>query len=111
MSIFSVWGPPNSGKTTLAIDLAYALAQRDHSVCLISNEQYGELVARLDINISEAQSLPMAYKAKGSLKQIVYKVNDLLFVLAVSSVYDAFRDESSSEGARTILEQAITMFD
>ena len=68
MSITAVWGPPNSGKTTLAIDLAYALTRYGRSVCLLSPEPYGELGARLGLNIPQERSLLGVSKGEASLE-------------------------------------------
>jgi molybdopterin-guanine dinucleotide biosynthesis protein len=111
MSIYTVWGPPHSGKTTLAIDLAYALSQKGQSVCLISPELYSELSARMKINITKQKSLTMAYKTKESLKQVVFRADELLYVLAVPCYNDAFGEDTSSDAAKTILDQANTLFD
>jgi molybdopterin-guanine dinucleotide biosynthesis protein len=111
MSIYAVWGPPHSGKTTLAIDLAYALSQKGQSVCLISPELYSELSARMKINITKQKSLTMAYKTKESLKQVVFRADELLYVLAVPCYNDAFGEDTGSEAAKTILDQANTLFD
>ena len=111
MSINAVWGPPHSGKTTLAIDLAYALSQKGQSVCLISPELYSELSARMKINITKQKSLTMAYKTKESLKQVVFRADELLYVLAVPCYNDAFGEDTGSDAAKTILDQANTLFD
>ena len=76
MGINAVWGPPQSGKTTMAIDLAFALSRGGQSVLLISPELYSELAARLNIRIEPEKSLVAAYKNKESLKQIVHTVDD-----------------------------------
>ena len=78
MGIYAVWGPPQSGKTTMAIDMAFAMSLRGKSVCLISPELYSELAARLNIRIEPEKSLLEAYKKVNSLKQIVHKADDLL---------------------------------
>lgn len=111
MSIYAVWGPPQSGKTTLAIDLAFALSAHGQSVLLISTEQYSELAARLNIQIPREKSIAAAYKNKESLKQIVYKVDDLLFVLAQPSDTDVFGENLSEEVAKAIIQQADNLFD
>ena len=111
MSIYAVWGPPHSGKTTLAIDIAYALSQKGQSVCFISPELYSELSARMKINITKQKSLTMAYKTKESLKQVVFRADELLYVLAVPRYNDAFGEDTSSDAAKTILYQANTLFD
>lgn len=51
--IITVWGKDNSGKTTFAVNLACALAKRDHLVGLISsNLIYG------DLQVYFGQSIP-----------------------------------------------------
>ena len=111
MGIAAVWGPPRSGKTTVAIDLATALSERGKSVLLISPEAFSELSARLGIQIRQNKSLMAAYKNRETLKQIVHKVDDLLFVLAVPFDHDAFGDDLSEELAKSILTQAKNLFD
>ena len=106
MGIYAVWGPPQSGKTSLAIDLAFALSLKGKSVCLISPELYSELAARLNIRIEPEKSLLAAYKKKDSLKQIVHTADDLLYVLAVPFDYDAFGEDMPEDAARALVEQA-----
>lgn len=111
MGIYAVWGPPQSGKTSLAIDLAFALSLKGKSVCLISPELYSELAARLNIRIEPEKSLLAAYKKKDSLKQIVHTADDLLYVLAVPFDNDAFGEDMPEDAARTLVEQAGKVFD
>lgn len=111
MSILAVWGPPQSGKTTLAIDLAFSLSSHGQSVLLISTEQYCELGARLNVQIPREKSLAAAYKNKESLKQIVYKVDDLLFVLSQPSDVDVFGEDLTEDIARSIIQQADELYD
>lgn len=111
MGINAVWGPPQSGKTTMAIDLAFALSRGGQSVLLISPELYSELAARLNIRIEPEKSLVAAYKNKESLKQIVHTVDDLLYALAVPFDNDAFGEDVSEEVARVVIEQANNLFD
>ena len=111
MSILSVWGPPNSGKTTLAIDLAFALIRRGKSVCLISPEPYCELGARLGLQVRGASSLASAQKSAAPLERVSVRVNDLLFVLAVSADADAFAEDAGSENAKHLLKRAEGTFD
>ena len=111
MGIYAVWGPPQSGKTTMAIDMAFAMSLRGKSVCLISPELYSELAARLNIRIEPEKSLLAAYKKVNSLKQIVHKADDLLYVLAVPFDHDAFGEDMPEEAARALVEQAGKTFD
>ncbi len=111
MAINAVWGPPQSGKTTVAIDLAFALSRNGRSVCLISPELYSELAVKLGIQINREKSLSAVSKNRESLKQVVYPVDDLFFVLAVPYDYDAFEDNLSEDVAKDILKQASELFD
>ena len=106
MSIAAIWGPPNSGKTTLAIDLAYALTRYGRSVCLISPEPYGELGARMGLNIPPDRSLLGVSKGEASLEQAALRVSDLLLILGAGSNEDAFGEDLGSEGARRLLDRA-----
>ncbi len=111
MSLIAVWGPPQSGKTTLSIDLAYALSQQGKSVCLISPEPYSELTARMGIRIIHNKSLDQAYSAIGNLQQTVLEADDLLYVLAVPWDHDAYGEEASADACKELLKQAQTVFD
>lgn len=111
MSITAVWGPPQSGKTTLAIDLAFALSRQGESVCLISPENYSELSAKLSLNITKQKSLLNACQALGNLKQTVYCVDDLFFLLAVPTHYDAFSEDTTGTEAKGLMKQAASVFD
>lgn len=109
MGMTAVWGPPQSGKTTLAIDLAYALSQGGLSVCLISPELYGELSAKLSLKISRDTSLA-AHKSK-PLEQLVRSVGELFYVLAMPYDHDAFSEDISNPEAKQLLRQARELFD
>ena len=111
MSLIAVWGPPQSGKTTLSIDLAFALSQQGKSVCLISPEPYSELTARMGIRILRNKSLDQAYNAIGNLQQTVMEVDDLLYVLAVPWDHDAYGEEPSADTGKELLRQAQSVFD
>lgn len=112
MGIIAVWGPPHSGKTTLSIDLAYALAFDGQSVCLISTEEYSELGARLNTRIPPEQSLSaIDNNCKGRLKQIVRSVDDLLFILAVPYDYDAFGNTLGETAVKELFMEAGEVFD
>ena len=105
MSIAAIWGPPNSGKTTLAIDLAYALTRYGRSVCLISPELYGELGARMGLNIPPERSLVGTGKSEASLEQTALRVSDLLLILGAGAKEDAFGEDLGSVAAKRLLER------
>lgn len=62
MSICAIWGAPQSGKTTLALNLAYGISRGDKTVCLISPVEYSELSALLGVKIPVEQSLRCSAK-------------------------------------------------
>jgi MinD superfamily P-loop ATPase len=111
MAVTAIWGPPGSGKTTLALDLAFALSRSGSMVCLISPEPYSELSALLNIKITKQQSIDAAYHATGNLKQTVYQVDGLLFVLAAPYYTDAFDEEASGSDVKGLLAETAATFE
>lgn len=111
MSIYAIWGPPNSGKTTLAVDLAHAFSAQDQSTCLISPESYSELSSLLGIQIMQGKSLAAVQSDRDSIKQLVHTADELLYVLAAPTDADAFGEGLSSETAKALIEQAGAVFD
>lgn len=111
MSIYAIWGAPQTGKTTLTVNLAYALSRGNQSVCLISPVAYSELSAFLGVQIPEENSLNAALRGGAPLRQIVFKVDDLFYVLAAPSAASALDSDYSGEQAKTLLELARLTFD
>ena len=111
MGITSIWGPPQSGKTTLSVNLAYAISRGSETVCLISPVTYSELTAYLGMNIPERKSLNAALRGTAGIKQTVFKVDELFFVLAAPVTADAFDDNYSGEQVKALLELVNVTFD
>lgn len=111
MGIYALWGSPQSGKTTLAVNLAYAASRSDKTVCLISPVAYSELSAFLGLRIPEKQSLSAALRNDVGIKNTVYAVDELFFILAAPVTTDAFDDNYSSEQVKALLAQARVAFD
>ncbi|MFB0920052.1 MAG: hypothetical protein QMB62_04100 [Oscillospiraceae bacterium] len=111
MSICAIWGAPQTGKTTLAVNLAHAASQGDKSVCLISPVVYSELSAFLGVKITEEHSLNAALRGDAALRQTVFKADELLYLLAAPSTASAFDDDYSGEQVKTLLELARLTFD
>ena len=110
MSVCAIWGAPQTGKTTLTINLAYAVSRGDQSVCLISPMAYSELSAFLGVKISEENSLGAALLG-APLRQTVFKADELFYVLAAPSATSALDGDYSGEQIRTLLELARLTFD
>lgn len=111
MSIYAIWGAPQTGKTTLAVNLAYALSRGDQSVCLISPVPYSELSAFLGVKIPEENSLSTALRGGAPLRQTVLKADELFHLLAASSTASALDGDYSGEQVKTLLELARLTFD
>jgi septum formation inhibitor-activating ATPase MinD len=111
MGICAIWGAPQSGKTTLAVNLSYAASRGDQSVCLISPKTFSELSVLLGVKITEEHSLRTALQGRESIRQTAFKVDDLFFVLTAPVTGDLLDDNYSSELAKSLLEQARVTYD
>jgi hypothetical protein len=111
MSICAIWGAPQAGKTTLAVNLAHAVSRGDKSVCLISPVAYSEVSAFFGVKIPEERSLYAALRGGAGIKQTVYRIDELLYVLAAPSTADAFDSDYSGEQVKTLLELARLTYD
>jgi MinD-like ATPase involved in chromosome partitioning or flagellar assembly len=111
MSICAIWGAPQTGKTTIAVNLAYAISRGDKTVCLISPATYSELSAFLGVKIPEEHGLNAALRGSAALQQTVFKADELLYVLAAPSAVDAFDGDYSGEQVKSLLELARITFD
>jgi len=111
MGIYAIWGPPQSGKTTLAVNLAYAASRGDKSVCLISPAPYSEFSAFLGVKIPKEKSLYAALRGNAGIRQTVYKADELLFLLATPINADAFDDDYSDDQVKSLLALAQLTFD
>ena len=111
MSVCAIWGAPQTGKTTLTVNLAYAVSRGDQSVCLISPVAYSELSAILGVKIPEENSLGAALRDGAPLQQSVFKADELFYVLAAPSAASALESDYSGEQVKTLLELARLTFD
>lgn len=110
MSVCAIWGAPQTGKTTLAVNLSYAVSRGDQSVCLISPVAYSELSAFLGVKIPEENSLSAALRG-APLRQTVFKANELFYVLVAPSAASALESDYSGEQVKTLFELARLAFD
>lgn len=112
MSICAIWGAPQTGKTTLVLNLAYAVSRGELSVCLISLCAYSELSAILGVQISEEHSLATALSSSTNLRGTAYKVDELFYVLAAPTSADLSEYSNySDEQAKALLENAKLTYD
>lgn len=111
MSICSIWGPPQSGKTTLAVNLAYGISRTEHSVCLISPVEFSECSALFGISIPEQSSLLAALNESGNTRKCAFRVAKYLYVLAMPTETDVFGSAYLDENVRQVLVHAESSFD
>ena len=111
MAITAIWGPPVSGKTTLAMDLSHAIAKSGKSVCLVSPEPYSEMSGLLNVMLMKPNSIEAAYHTGGSLWQTVYQLDGLLFLLAASYFSDAFEQEPFTGDVKNLLKELESTFE
>jgi len=111
MGICAVWGSPQSGKTTLAVNLAYAISRGEKTVCLISPVEFSELSAFFGVKIPKEESLQEALRGNAGIWRTAFKVDDLFYVVAAPATADAFELDYTSEQAKMLLEVARMTFD
>jgi len=114
--IITAWGRSGSGKTTFAVNLALALAQRQFIVGIISsNLQYGNLQVFFNQSIREDKGIFQALEsANGSVNDHFWKcgLHDNLFLLSVPNGYKGLlADGITGEAAEALLTQASVFFD
>lgn len=81
--ITAIWGSPQSGKTTLAAELASALSQTNKTVCLISAADYSEMPLRFGIKLGPEQSISFAFQLpQQTIRNCACEVCPNLFLLA-----------------------------
>lgn len=111
MSILGIWGPPQSGKTTIAIALATALARQGKIVCLISAEDYAEMPITMGVTIPAKKGLKYALSGDKKVKDFVVEVETNLFLLAPSIYDSAFDYTLTGDQAERLLNSAADVFD
>jgi hypothetical protein len=111
MSTCSIWGPPQSGKTTLALNLAQGISRTEHSVCLIAPIEFSECSALLGVSIPDSNSLLAALMDEGSVRKSVFKVAKYFYLLAMPTDSDVYGSTFSEDSVRKTLVQADSAFD
>lgn len=104
--IISIWGPPQSGKTTISCELAKMISNSQKRVLLISCEDYAQLPFRFGVSPDEGHTILNAYKTPSSLPDVAIQINDNLSLLSPLPHDYAFSAECLPEQATGILEAA-----
>lgn len=109
--ISAIWGSPQCGKTTLAVELATAIAHSGKSVCLISAEDFGDIATRFGKVIPAENSIVYACKNPQGMRAIAFPVTENLFVLG-AALTDAFLNLTFSHTqAESLLRTAAAIYD
>lgn len=112
--IITVWGANGSGKTTVAANLAAALADRDMMVGIISSKlTYGELQSIFGKRVEQDKGI---YKAisNGCNTKNMFEVtsNPNLFVLSPPNTFDGMLLTAiSADTVRELIEDSTIRFD
>jgi len=90
--IITVWGASNGGKTTVAVNLALAIAARNFMVGIISSKlYYGELQGLFGIRVDNDKGIYKAISNGNNTKNMFEQVasNSNVFFLSVPNSFDA----------------------
>ncbi len=114
--IITIWGRAGSGKTTFAVNLALALAERKFIVGVVSsNLLYGNLQVFFNQSIREDKGV---FQALGNCREGINEhfwkcgIHENLFLLAVPNGYKGLlADGVTGEETHALLSEASTYFD
>lgn len=112
--IITVWGANGSGKTTVASNLAAALADRDMMVGLISAKLiYGELQSIFGRRIEQEKGMYRAISNGCNTKNMFETTNNPnLFILSPPNVFDGMLLTAiSGDTIRELIEDSTIRFD
>ena len=113
-AILTTWGAAGSGKTTLAINLALALAESDYMIGIISSKlYYGELQNHFKTRVEPEQGI---YKAlqNGNTKNMFVQAGNKssVFFLSPPNDFNAMLMSAVSlDSAKDMIEDAAMRFD
>ena len=112
--IITVWGANGSGKTTVAVNLAAALADRDMMVGIISSKlTYGELQSVFGKRIEPEKGIYKAISNGCNTKNMFEATdNPNLFILSPPNVFDGMLLTAiSADTVKDLIEDSTIRFD
>lgn len=112
--IITIWGANGSGKTTVAVNLAAAIAARNLMVCVISSKlYYGELQIMFGKRIESDKGIYKAISSGGNTRNLFEPAgNPNLFFLSAPNSFDGMLLTAvSADSVKEMLEDAAIRFD
>lgn len=88
--IFSVWGAPGGGKTTLAVNMATVLADSGYMTCLVSASDHGEIQSFFGTAIPKNKGLYAAITSGKNVRESLIEVRPHLCLLELDTGGDAY---------------------
>lgn len=87
---FAIWGSPNSGKTTLAVNMAVVLADSGYMTCLVSASDHGELQSFFGVSIPKNKGLYAAISSGRNVREALTLARPNLCILELDTGGDAY---------------------
>ena len=111
--IIGVWGASGSGKTTVSVNLALSLSERNCMVGIISSKlYYGEMQSLLNKRVEEDQGLLKVLTGTGDTKNMFVQAARNVFFLSTPNEFDGMLLSTvSMESTKEMLEDAAMRFD
>lgn len=112
--VITVWGANGSGKTTVAVNLAAALADRDYMVGIVSSKLcYGELQSLFGKRIEPEKGIYKAISSGCNTKNMFEATeNQNLFILSPPNLFDGLLLTAiSADTIKELLEDCKIRFD
>jgi len=112
--IITIWGANGSGKTTVAVNLAAALADRDYMVGIISSKLlYGELQSFFGKRVEPEKGIYKAISNGCNTKNMFETTdNPNLFILSPPNVFDGMLLTAiSADTVKDLIEDSTIRFD
>lgn len=88
--VFAVWGSQSSGKTTLACNMAVAIANSGLMTCLVSANDHGEFMAFLGTAISNKKGMYAALSSGKNVREALTEARPNLCILEANTEGDAY---------------------
>lgn len=113
--IIAIWGASGMGKTTVAVNLALAIAERNYMVGIISSKlYYGEIQGLFGSHLENDKGIYKAISNGNNTKNMfeMAKGKSNVFFLSVPNAFDGMLLTAvSGETAKELIEDAAMRFD